>query len=186
MPLAVCVQTRLENNGCYLEFKDLVFTLSQNILIRLTQQQFHERRKPMKSTESVHKKVQEMCDCYATTDPLREMSVLKNDADKEEAAVKWLALVALHGVNNNAEKISIRRSGDGKVTVYAEYRTTELPSPGGEVGQKILEAVRGMTHIDGEKGKTDLALGMRESSIDLRVKLKKKEGGEQVTLTFPE
>jgi hypothetical protein len=56
----------------------------------------------MKDTESVHKKVQEMCDCYATTDPLREMSILKNDADKEEAAVKWLALVALHGVNNNA------------------------------------------------------------------------------------
>ena len=140
----------------------------------------------MKGTESVHKKVQEMCDCYATTDPLREMSILKNDADKEEAAVKWLALVALHGVNNNAEKISIRRSEDGKVTVYAEYRTTELPSPGGGVGQKIFEAVRGMTHIEGEKGKTDLALGIRDSSIDLKVNLKKKEGGEQVTLRFPE
>jgi hypothetical protein len=43
-----------------------------------------------------------------------------------------------------------------------------------------------MTHIEGDKGKTDLALGMRESSIDLRVKLTKKEGGEQVTLRFPE
>jgi len=140
----------------------------------------------MKDTESVHKKVQEMCDCYATTDPLKEMSVLKNDADKEEAAVKWLALVALHGVNNNAERISIRRSGEGKVTVYAEYRTTELPSPGGKVGQKIFDAIRGLTHIEGDKGKTDLALGIRDSSIELRVKLKKKDGGEQLTLRFPE
>jgi hypothetical protein len=140
----------------------------------------------MKDTESVHKKVQEMCDCYSTTDPLREMSILKNDADKEEAAVKWLALVALHGVNNNAERISIRRSGEGKVTVYAEYRTTELPSPGAKVGQKIFDAIRGLTHIESEKGKTDLALGIRDSSIELRVKLKKKDGGEQVTLRFPE
>lgn len=140
----------------------------------------------MKDTESVHKKVQEMCDCFATTDPLREMSILKNDADKEEAAVKWLALVALHGVNSNAERISIRRSGEGKVTVYAEYRTTELPSPGGKVGQKIFDAIKGLTHIEGEKGKTDLALGIRDSSIELRVKLKKKDGGEQVTLRFPE
>jgi hypothetical protein len=139
----------------------------------------------MRDTESVHKRVQEMCDCYATTDPLKEMSILKNDSNKDEAAVKWLALVALHGVNNNAEKVSIRRAKDGTVTVYAEYRTTELPSPGAEVGQKVFEAFREMTHIEGEKGKTDLALGIRDSSIDLKVKLKQKDGGEQVTLKFP-
>ncbi|MGA9478438.1 MAG: hypothetical protein WBV21_11700, partial [Desulfobacterales bacterium] len=97
-----------------------------------------------------------------------------------------LALVALHGVNNNAERISIRRWGEGKVTVYAEYRTTELPSPGGKVGQKIFDAIRGLTHIESEKGNSDLALGIRDSSIELRVKLKKKDGGEQVTLRFPE
>ena len=139
----------------------------------------------MKDSGSVHKDIQEMCDCYSTTDPLREMSVLKNDANKDEAAVKWVALAALHGVNNNAEKISIRRSGDGQVTVHAEYRITELPSPGKEVGQKIFDAIRNVTHIEGAKGKTDLALGMRESSIDLEVKLKREESGEKVTIKFP-
>ena len=139
----------------------------------------------MKDTESVHKKVQEMCDCYSNSDPLREMSIVKNDSDKEEAAVKWLALAALHGVNNNAESVTIRRSRDGKVSVTAEYRKTELPSPGPEVGSKIFEAVRAVTYIEGEKGKTDLALGMRDSSIDLKVKIKKKEDGEKVTLEFP-
>ena len=84
----------------------------------------------MKDKGSLHLKVQELCDCFATTDPLKEMSVVKNDADKEEAALKWLALVALHGVNNNAEIISITRSNDEKVKVTAEYRKTDLPSPG--------------------------------------------------------
>ncbi len=139
----------------------------------------------MKDSGSVHKNIQEMCDCYSTTDPLREMSVLKNDADKDQAAVKWLALAALHGVNNNADNISIRRTADGKVTVQAEYRVTELPSPGNEVGQKIFQAIRAVTHIEGDKGKTELALGMRESSIGLEVKLKQKNGEERVTIKFP-
>ncbi len=59
----------------------------------------------MKDTGNLHLKVQELCNCFATTDPLKEMSIVKNDADKTEAALKWLALAALHGVNNNAEKI---------------------------------------------------------------------------------
>jgi hypothetical protein len=33
-----------------------------------------------------------------------------------------------------------------------------------------------MTHIDADKGKTLLALGIRDSSIDLEVKVKKKNG----------
>ena len=53
----------------------------------------------MKDSGNMHKKVQEMCDCYATNDPLKEMAKLKNDADTEAAAVKWLALAALHGIN---------------------------------------------------------------------------------------
>lgn len=139
----------------------------------------------MKDSVSMHKKVQEMCDCYATTDPLREMSILKDESDLEEAAVKWVALAALHGVNHNAEKISISRAEDGQVTVLAEYRTTQLPSPGQDAGRRIFEAFRQMTHIDADKGKTALALGIRDSGIDLNVKIKKKNGGEKVTIYFP-
>jgi hypothetical protein len=140
----------------------------------------------MKEKRNLHLKVQEMCDCYATTDPLKEMSVVKNDADKEEAAVKWLALAALHGVNQNAEEITITRSSDGKVRVTAEYRETELPSPGSDVSAKIMEAVREIAHIEGKKGKMQLALGIRNDSIDLKVKMKEKEGGEKVKIKFPD
>ena len=140
----------------------------------------------MKDKGSLHLKVQELCDCFATTDPLKEMSVVKNDADKEEAALKWLALAALHGVNNNAEEIAITRSDDGKVKVTAEYRKTDLPSPGPEVAEKIIEAMSGITHIEGDEGKTQLALGIRDSSIDLIVKMKKKGDEKKVTIKFPE
>ena len=107
----------------------------------------------MKDKHGLHLKVQELCDCYATTNPLKEMSVLERDEDKDEAALKWLSLAILHGINANAKKISISRSRDGKVKVVSEYRKTDLPNPGSEIGEKIVEAVRGITHIEGERGK---------------------------------
>ncbi|UCF94188.1 MAG: hypothetical protein JSW39_08525 [Desulfobacterales bacterium] len=140
----------------------------------------------MKDTANLHLKVQELCDCYATTDPLKEMSTVKNDADPDGAALKWLALAALHGVNNNAQKVSITRSKSGDIEVTAKYRVTELPSPGAQVGKKIIETVRNITHIEGRKGKTPLALGIRESSLELKIKIESTDDGEEVTIKFPE
>lgn len=140
----------------------------------------------MKEKRNLHLKVQEMCDCYATGDPLKEMSIIKNDEDKEEAALKWLALAALHGVNNNAEEITITRSSEGNVRVVAEYRESELPSPGSEVGGKIVDALREITHIEEDKGKTPLSLGIRNDSVDLQIKFKAKKDKEKITIKFPE
>jgi hypothetical protein len=140
----------------------------------------------MKEKRNLHLKVQEMCDCYATGDPLKEMSIIKNDEDKEEAALKWLALAALHGVNNNAEEITITRSSEGTVRVVAEYRESELPSPGSEVGGKIVDALRKITHIEEDKGKTPLSLGIRNDSVNLKIKFKAKKGKEKIAIKFPE
>ena len=140
----------------------------------------------MKEKRNVHLKVQELCDCYATNDPLKEMSTIKNEGDKDEAALKWLALTALHGVNGNAEKITITRSRNSEISVTAKYRESELPSPGSDVGAKIMEAVREVTHIEGDKGSTPLALGIRNDSIELQVDMKSEEGKETASLKFPE
>jgi hypothetical protein len=140
----------------------------------------------MKDSSSLHQKIQDHCDCYMTTDPLKEMSKLPGDTNTEDAAVKWLALAALHGINNNAEKITISRHVDGTTRVVAEYRDTELPSPGVEICNGVIEAVRSITHIEGDKGKMALALGVRDSSVDLRVKIKKKGDIERVKIEFPE
>ena len=140
----------------------------------------------MKEKRNIHLKVQELCDCYATNDPLKEMSEIKGESDQDEAAAKWLALAALHGVNDNAKEVTIRRSPDGNIKVTAKYREAELPSPGAEIGEKIMNAVREITHIEGGKGKSPLALGIREDSIELNIKMKSKGEGEKVTIKFPE
>ena len=140
----------------------------------------------MKDKRSLHLKVQELCDCYATTDPLKEMSVLKTDEDKDEAALKWLALATLHGINAYAKKISITRSEDGQVKVMGEYRKADLPNPGSEIAEKIIDSVRKITHLEGEEGSTPLAMGVRDGSIEITVKLKKEGNGETVILKFPE
>ena len=139
----------------------------------------------MKEKRNIHLKVQELCDCYATNDPLKEMSEIKGGGDQDEAAAKWLALAALHGVNDNAKEVTIRRSPDGNVKVTAKYREAELPSPGAEIGEKIMNTVRDITHIEGGKGKSPLALGIREDSIELKIKMKSKDEGQKVTLKFP-
>jgi hypothetical protein len=136
----------------------------------------------MKVSENLHKKVQEHCDCFAATDYLSEMAKVKTDGDKDDAALKWLALAALHGINNNAEEVTISKDKDGEVQVTAKYKDTELPSPGKEVANKIFEAVRNITHIEDEKGKIDFALGIRDSSINMKIKVKQ----DKVVFKFPD
>jgi len=140
----------------------------------------------MKEKRNLHLKVQELCDCFATTDPLKEMSELKNDPDTREAALKWLALAALHGINAGAKKISIRMSEAGEVEVTAKYREAKLPSPETTTGGDILKVIREITHIDADKGSLPLALGIRDSRVDLDITIKKEEGGESATIRFPE
>ena len=139
----------------------------------------------MKEKRNLHLKVQELCDCYATTDPLKEMSILQQEPDQEDAELRWLALAALHGINSNASKITVTMGQGGNLKVTAEYREGELPSPGSDLAHRIIEALRGITHIEEGKGKSRLALGLRESSVDLEIKVKTSAEGEKVTIKFP-
>lgn len=138
----------------------------------------------MKDTSSLHLKIQEFCDCYKATDFLTEMAKLGAETDKDEAALKWLALATLHGINANAKRIAISRSKDGAVTVTAKYRETELPSPGAAIGDRIIKAVRDVTHLEGDKGSTPFAMGVNDDSVELKVKVAAENGGETVTLKF--
>ncbi|GAB4280089.1 MAG: hypothetical protein Kow0092_35790 [Deferrisomatales bacterium] len=130
-------------------------------------------------------KVQELADCYKATDYLKEMCRIEEEGDPEEAALKWIALAVLHGVNANAESVSLRRHPDGQVTVLAQYRDTFLPSPGSGVGEKVIEAIRRITHFEKDKEKGPWAFGWGNESLELRVKVKRKDGQETVTIEFP-
>jgi hypothetical protein len=139
----------------------------------------------MKDKRNLHQKVQELCDCYATADPLKGMSLLKNDTDKEEAALKWVALAVLHGLNDNAKKIVLERTEEGDVNVSAKYRKANLPAPDSDMAAKIIAAMKDILHTDGDRAEAGLALGVRDSSLDLHVKVERDHGREAVTLEFP-
>ena len=139
----------------------------------------------MKEKRSQHLKVQELIDCFAATDPLREMSVIAKEKDLDEAALKWLALAVLHGVNFNAKKITLSVAKGGDVTVTAKYRKAELPSPGAGVGARVVDAVRHITHFEGEKEKGPLAIGVRNDSLELRVGVERDARGDTIVLKFP-
>ena len=139
----------------------------------------------MRDKETLHKKVQEMIDCYATSDPLKEMSNIQKEKEVSEASVKWLALAGLHGINMNASEIRISKSSDGEIKVVAEYRPAELPSPGIAVGDKIMQDIRNITHLEGDIGESLLSLGVREGSIDIKIMVKKEDNVESTILIFP-
>lgn len=139
----------------------------------------------MLDKQNLHQKVQELIECHATTNPLEEMSKLPDEADQEEAALKWLALAVLHGVNAGAEKIKLKATPTGETVVEIEYREGTLPSPGPELGPKIIEAARGVSHIDAPKGKVPLAVGVGNDSMMLELKVKDKDEGSKLSLKFP-
>jgi hypothetical protein len=139
----------------------------------------------MRDTGSLHQKVQEMCDCFATAEPLSEMAALKKDPDIDEGALKWIALAVIHGINDNAKKITISKTRDGEVQVSAKYRKAALPAPGAEIGAKIFDAIRTLTHIEKKGGEIPLALGIRDGSLDVCIEVESKEEGETVTINFP-
>ncbi|ROR03324.1 hypothetical protein [Desulfosoma caldarium] len=139
----------------------------------------------MKDKRNLHQKVQELCDCFATTDPLMEMAKVSEEPDKEEAALKWVALAVLHGVTAGAEKIKVFRHADGSVAVSAKYREAPLRTPGAEVGGQVIEILKRVVGLEGEKGSSPLALGIRDSSLELKVKYKKEDSKETVTIKFP-
>jgi len=140
----------------------------------------------MLDKRTLHMKVQEHCDCFAATDPLGEMAGLVKEQDSEEGALKWIALAVVHGIDRNAKKISLRRTADGGIHVTAKYRETELPSPPAPIGHKVFDVIRGITHIEGDKGKTPVVIGIRDSSIELEVTLGHKGDEEEVVLKFPD
>ncbi|MCG8471384.1 MAG: hypothetical protein MI742_05950 [Desulfobacterales bacterium] len=138
----------------------------------------------MKDSANLHQKIQELCDCFAESDILSEMSRMQTETPSEEAALKWLALAMLHGIGNSAHEITLKHDDQG-VRVLAEYRLTDLPAPPKEIAIAAVAALRKVTHITEAKGKSPLAFGFRENSMDLSIKIKEGGGKCKATIGFP-
>lgn len=138
-------------------------------------------------SRNYHVRLQEMCDCYMETDyrEVIEKMASESSVDVEEDALKYLALSILYATTEKAKKLSFKKKrGERKVTVKAEEKM-ELPTPPGEIADKIFEIMRSITHLEGKKGREPLSLGLRDGRMELGVRVKKEEDKESLKFRFP-
>jgi hypothetical protein len=140
-----------------------------------------------KLTINQHLKLQEMCDCFLETEFLAElqhMSTSPPGDDLEEEAMKYLALAIMHGITEQAAKLSLKKKGE-TITVAVKDKEKEiLPQPAKAVFDKIIEIVRSILHIEDDKGKLQLSLGLRNGEVNLTVKVKRDGNKESAAFYF--
>jgi hypothetical protein len=147
----------------------------------------------IKDDRNYHQRLQEFCDCYMETDPKKELEKASKgvsgdpSGDLDELALKFLGLGIFYGATEKAKKISIQRLKDGKITFSVESRGKyQLPPPSTQVADRIISIARSITHIEEDKGKEPVSLGLRNDRIELTFQFDRKEEGETFTVLFPE
>jgi hypothetical protein len=137
------------------------------------------------SDPNLHLKLQEMCDCYLETDYLAQMEHFRAEPgpDPDDEAVRYLALALMHAISEQAGKLTLKqKKGEIKVKVKKDGTKEELPAPAAPLFAKIIQIVRAILHLEGEKGESQLSLGLRNGSVEMLVKLKEKD--QEVSLKF--
>jgi hypothetical protein len=126
------------------------------------------------------------------TDPKKELEKasagISGDpsGDLDELALKFLGLSIFYGASEKAKNITLQRSKDDKVlfTVDAKGKY-QLPPPSLRVADRVIHIARAITHVDGDKGKLPVSMGLRNDRIDLTFQFDRKSEGESFTISFP-
>ncbi|HYB22037.1 MAG TPA: hypothetical protein VEH09_13965 [Thermodesulfobacteriota bacterium] len=146
----------------------------------------------IKDERNFHLRLQEFCDCFMETDYKKELEAASKGSsgdpsgDPDELALKFLGLTLLYGANEEARKISLQRSKEGKVSFAVEARGDyQLPPPSAKVADRVISIARSITHIDKDKGKSPLSLGLRSDRMEIKLEFDRKGGGESLSLVFP-
>ena len=128
----------------------------------------------MRIRESPQQLLQQLLDCYAETSP---DEVLRSWADAgwapdqgagiDEACLKYIALVLLDSIAHRARRTILER--DCPALVDAGEETHMLPAAPGSLLSRGLELVREMCGLGLGSGRAELSLGLRDSSLELRI-----------------
>jgi hypothetical protein len=148
----------------------------------------------IKDDRNYHQRLQEFCDCYMETDPKKELEKaakgISGDpgGNLDELALKFLGLGIFYGASEKAKKISIQRSKDGKVLFTVESRGQyQLPPPSTQLADRIISIARSITHLEEDRGKELVSLGLRNDRMDITFQFDRKAGGEEAfSILFPE
>ncbi len=137
------------------------------------------------SDPNLHLKLQEMCDCYLETDFLLQLARFRTQPgpDPDDEAMRYLALALMHTITEQAGKLSLtQKNGEITVKVKKDGSKEELPSPPAALFSRIIQIIQNILHFEGEKGESELSLGLRNGSVEMLVKLKEK--GDEAVLKF--
>jgi hypothetical protein len=147
----------------------------------------------MRDTRNLHIRLQEYADCFMETDPRKELrdicrNGIKGDAtgDLTEVALKYLSLAILLGVEEEAQKILIRRKGDmqGYCKLNGEPDTRNHNPPPG-LAKEMIGIIRCITDLEEDTGCRKLIYGLRNDQLEIDVEVKRVNGAEELTLIFP-
>ncbi|OGQ13708.1 MAG: hypothetical protein A2026_09820 [Deltaproteobacteria bacterium RBG_19FT_COMBO_46_12] len=147
----------------------------------------------IKDDRNYHQRLQEFCDCYMETDPKKELEKaakgISGDpgGNQDELALKFLGLGIFYGASEKAKKISIQRSKDGKVLFTVESRGQyQLPPPSTQLADRIISIARSITHLEEDRGKEPVSLGLRNDRMDITFQFERKGEEESFSILFPE
>jgi len=135
-----------------------------------------------------HLKLQEMCDCYMETDFLAALQGMAgaDSKDVEENAIKYLALAIMYAITKKAEKLSFKKKGEELKARINNGSKEKLPVPSVAVLDKVFEIMRGILHIEEDKGEMEFSLGLRSGEVDVIVKVDREDGKESLKIKFPQ
>jgi len=135
-----------------------------------------------------HLKLQEMCDCYMETDFLAALlgTAGADSKDVEEDAIKYLALAIMYAITQKAEKLSFKKKGEDLKAKINNGSKEKLPVPSVAVLDKVFEIMRGILHIEEDKGEMEFSLGLRSGEVDVIVKADRQYGKESLKIKFPQ
>jgi len=127
------------------------------------------------------------------TDPKKELEKaakgISGDpgGNQDELALKFLGLGIFYGASEKAKKISIQRSKDGKVLFTVESRGQyQLPPPSTQLADRIISIARSITHLEEDRGKEPVSLGLRNDRMDITFQFERKGEEESFSILFPE
>ncbi len=146
----------------------------------------------IKDERNYHQRLQEFCDCFMETDFKKELELASKGAsgdpnrDPDELALKFLGVALLYGTNEEVKEISLTRAKNDKVLFSVKARGNyQLPAPTPQIADRVIAIARSITHIEEDRGKEPLSLGLRNDRMEITLQFERKEGGETLTFLFP-
>jgi len=101
-------------------------------------------------------------------------------------ALKFLCLTILYGIKESAKKITLTKQGRDEVRLDIEAAGKYvLPAPRADIADEIFKVMRSITHLESERGKEVLSLGLRNDRLELTVEFASAAGENTLTISFP-